>query len=80
MPELPEVEAVAQTLRPLVEGRRIRCIHVLHPIATKPQDPSRLACIDDVRVSVARVDAMRKLGILREAVQLSADTAELDPV
>jgi len=43
MPELPEVEAVAQTLRPLVEGRRIRCVHVLHPIATKPQDPSLLA-------------------------------------
>lgn len=43
MPELPEVEAVAQTLRPLVERRRIRCVHVLHPIATKPQDPSRLA-------------------------------------
>jgi len=43
MPELPEVEAVAQTLRPLVERRRIRCVHVLHAIATKPQDPSRLA-------------------------------------
>jgi formamidopyrimidine-DNA glycosylase len=43
MPELPEVEAVAQTLRPLVERRRIRCVHVLHTIATKPQDPSRLA-------------------------------------
>lgn len=42
MPELPEVEAVAQTLRPLVERHRIRCVHVLHPIATKPQDPSRI--------------------------------------
>jgi formamidopyrimidine-DNA glycosylase len=47
MPELPEVEAVAQTLRPLVEGRRIHCIHVLHSIATKPQDPSRLARLAD---------------------------------
>jgi formamidopyrimidine-DNA glycosylase len=37
MPELPEVEAVARTLRPLVERRRIRCVHVLHPIVTKPQ-------------------------------------------
>jgi formamidopyrimidine-DNA glycosylase len=37
MPELPEVQAVVQTLRPLVQGRRIRCAHVLHPIATKPQ-------------------------------------------
>ncbi len=37
MPELPEVEAVVRTLRPLVRGQRIRCVHVLHPIATKPQ-------------------------------------------
>jgi formamidopyrimidine-DNA glycosylase len=37
MPELPEVEAVVRTLRPLAQGRRIRCVHVLHPIATKPQ-------------------------------------------
>jgi formamidopyrimidine-DNA glycosylase len=43
MPELPEVEAVARTLRPLVERRRIRCVHVLHPIATKPQKASQLA-------------------------------------
>jgi formamidopyrimidine-DNA glycosylase len=43
MPELPEVEAVARTLRPLAEGRRIRCVHVLHPIAVKPQPPSLLA-------------------------------------
>jgi len=39
MPELPEVEAVARTLRPLVEGRRIRCLHVFHAIALKPQSP-----------------------------------------
>ncbi|HTQ61610.1 MAG TPA: bifunctional DNA-formamidopyrimidine glycosylase/DNA-(apurinic or apyrimidinic site) lyase [Candidatus Solibacter sp.] len=43
MPELPEVEAVARTLRPLVERRRIRCVHVLHAIATKPQNPAHLA-------------------------------------
>src|SRR6266436_1458003 len=43
MPEVPEVEAVVRTLRPLVEGRRIRCVHVFHPIATKPQAPSRVA-------------------------------------
>jgi formamidopyrimidine-DNA glycosylase len=36
MPELPEVEAVAQALRPLVEGRRIRRARVLHPIAVRP--------------------------------------------
>jgi len=43
MPELPEVEAVARTLRPLVEQRRIHCVHVLHAIATKPQNPSHIA-------------------------------------
>ncbi len=43
MPELPEVEAVVRTLRPMVEGRRIRCVHVFHPIATKPQPASHIA-------------------------------------
>lgn len=43
MPELPEVEAVVRTLRPLVQGRRIRCVHIFHPIAVKPQPASRLA-------------------------------------
>jgi formamidopyrimidine-DNA glycosylase len=42
MPELPEVEAVVRTLRPLVERSRIRCVHVFHPIATKPQSISHL--------------------------------------
>ena len=43
MPELPEVEAVVRTLRPLIHGRRIRCVHVFHPIATKPQPASHVA-------------------------------------
>ena len=43
MPELPEVEAVVRTLRPLIEGRRIRCAHVLHAIATKPQSSQHVA-------------------------------------
>jgi len=43
MPELPEVEAVVRTLRPLLLGRHISCIHVLHPIATKPQTAPCLA-------------------------------------
>src|SRR5258706_187945 len=43
MPEFPEVEAVVRTLRPLVHGRRIRCVHVFHPIATKPQAASHFA-------------------------------------
>jgi formamidopyrimidine-DNA glycosylase len=45
MPELPEVEAVARTLRTLVERRKIRRVHVLHAIATKPQSSSHIARI-----------------------------------
>ncbi|HET7108701.1 MAG TPA: DNA-formamidopyrimidine glycosylase [Candidatus Acidoferrum sp.] len=43
MPELPEVEAVARALRPLVKGQRIRCLHVFHAIALKPQFPADVA-------------------------------------
>jgi formamidopyrimidine-DNA glycosylase len=49
MPELPEVEAVARALRPLVKGQRIRCLHVFHPIALKPQAPSDVARLVDGR-------------------------------
>jgi formamidopyrimidine-DNA glycosylase len=49
MPELPEVEAVVRTLRPLVQGRRIRCVHVLHPIATKPQGAGTIARFAEAR-------------------------------
>jgi formamidopyrimidine-DNA glycosylase len=42
MPELPEVEAVVRTLRPLIRDRRVRCVHVFHPIATKPQAASHV--------------------------------------
>ena len=42
MPELPEVEAIVRSLRPLVHGQRIRCVHVFHPIATRPQEPAQL--------------------------------------
>src|SRR6266849_3625440 len=42
MPELPEVEAVARTLRPLVTGQLIRHVHVLHVISTRPQKAARL--------------------------------------
>jgi formamidopyrimidine-DNA glycosylase len=45
MPELPEVEAVARALRPLVKGQRIRCVHVFHAIALKPQLPAEAARI-----------------------------------
>jgi len=42
MPELPEVEAIARTLRPLMRSQRIRCVHVFHAIATRPQPPAQI--------------------------------------
>ncbi len=42
MPELPEVEAVARTLRPLVRGQTIVRCRVIHAIAVRPRGPARL--------------------------------------
>ncbi len=42
VPELPEVEAVARTLRPLVRGQTILRCHVFHSIAVRPQRPAAL--------------------------------------
>src|SRR5580700_5116368 len=58
MPELPEVEAIARTLRPLVERRKIRCVHVLHPIATRPQSPSQLARLAEGQ----RIESVQRKG------------------
>jgi formamidopyrimidine-DNA glycosylase len=58
MPELPEVEAVTQTLRPLVEGRRICCVHVLHAIATKPQNSSQIARLAEGQ----RIESVQRKG------------------
>jgi len=63
MPELPEVEAVVRTLRPLVQGQRIRCVHVFHPIATKPQTASRVAALATGR-SIHSVDRKGKYVLL----------------
>jgi formamidopyrimidine-DNA glycosylase len=49
MPELPEVEAIARTLRPLVRGQRIRCVHVFHAIATRPQPAAQLVKLSQGR-------------------------------
>jgi formamidopyrimidine-DNA glycosylase len=43
MPELPEVEAIAVTLRPFVARRKILAVHVFHPIATQPQSPAQVS-------------------------------------
>ncbi|HEX2710749.1 MAG TPA: DNA-formamidopyrimidine glycosylase [Candidatus Acidoferrales bacterium] len=42
MPELPEVEAIARTLRPLVRGQVIARCRVRHPIAVRPQGAAAL--------------------------------------
>lgn len=43
MPELPEVEAVAISLRPLVVRRKIRSVEVFHPIAVLPQSATHVS-------------------------------------
>jgi formamidopyrimidine-DNA glycosylase len=58
MPELPEVEAVVRTLRPLVLRRRISCVHIFHPIATLPQRPSQLASFAENQ----RIQAVERQG------------------
>lgn len=63
MPELPEVEAVVRTLRPLVQSQRIRSVQVFHPIAVKPQKASCLVDFATNR-SIQRVDRKGKYVLL----------------
>src|SRR5260370_41115916 len=63
MPELPEVEAVVRPLRPLVQGRRIRCVHVFPPIATKPPAASHVARFAQGR-RIRTVSRKGKYGLL----------------
>src|SRR6516225_2159705 len=63
MPELPEVEAVVRTLRPLVQSQCIRSVHVFHPIAVKPQGASWLVDFATNR-SIRRVDRKGKYVLL----------------
>jgi formamidopyrimidine-DNA glycosylase len=58
VPELPEVEAVARSLRPLVVDRTIRRCRVLHEIAVRPQSPTLLRH----RVEGRRVAAVERRG------------------
>ncbi|HEX8766363.1 MAG TPA: DNA-formamidopyrimidine glycosylase family protein, partial [Candidatus Acidoferrum sp.] len=58
MPELPEVEAVVRTLRPLVQGQRIRCVQVFHPIVVKPQPARRLVQLATGR----RIESVERKG------------------
>lgn len=58
MPELPEVEAVARTLRPLVHGQTIVRCRVVHPIAVRPQTPAALRR----GVESQRIEAVERRG------------------
>jgi formamidopyrimidine-DNA glycosylase len=58
VPELPEVEAVARSLRPLVAGRKIRRCRVLHEIAVRPQSAAHL----QRSVQARRVMAVERRG------------------
>lgn len=58
MPELPEVEAVARAVRPLVCGRTIQRCAVIHPIAVQPQSASGLRR----RLGRRRVGAVERRG------------------
>jgi formamidopyrimidine-DNA glycosylase len=64
MPEVPEVEAIARTLRPMVTGRRIRSVQVFHAIATRPQAPAELA---------KRVTGRKVVGVSRKGKYLFLD-------
>lgn len=58
MPELPEVEAVAISLRPLVVTRKIRSVEVLHPIAVLPQSAAHVSKL----LSGRRIESVRRKG------------------
>jgi formamidopyrimidine-DNA glycosylase len=58
MPEAPEVEAIAITLRALVRGRRISRVRVRHAIGVKPQTAGLL----NRSVSSARISDVERRG------------------
>jgi formamidopyrimidine-DNA glycosylase len=64
MPELPEVEAIARTLRPMVTGQRIRSVQVFHAIATRPRAPAELA---------KRITGRKAVGVSRKGKYLFLD-------
>jgi formamidopyrimidine-DNA glycosylase len=65
LPELPEVEAVAQALRKLVVGQTIRRCRVIHPIAVRPSSgrgAQRAAAEMERAVKGQRVRAVERRG------------------
>ena len=64
MPEAPEVESVVRALHPLVQGHRVRSVHIFHPIATKPQVPRHVIDLVEGQ-TIHRADRKGKYLILR---------------
>src|ERR1700742_644272 len=58
MPELPEVEAVAVSLRPLVVKRKIRNVEVFHPISVLPQSPAHASKL----LTGRRIESVQRKG------------------
>jgi formamidopyrimidine-DNA glycosylase len=58
MPEGPEVEAMARTLRPYVQGVRIEHVRVRHPIVVRPQSAALLK----KRVEGGRIQGVERRG------------------
>jgi formamidopyrimidine-DNA glycosylase len=58
MPELPEVEAVAISLRPLVVKRKIRSVEVFHPISVLPQSAAHVSKL----LTGRRIESVQRKG------------------
>ena len=58
MPELPEVEAIAISLRPHVTERKIRSVEVLHPIAVLPQSAAHVSRL----LTGRRIESVQRKG------------------
>jgi formamidopyrimidine-DNA glycosylase len=58
MPELPEVEAVAISLRPIVTKRKIRSVEVFHPIAVLPQSAAHVSKL----LTGRRIESVQRKG------------------
>ncbi len=72
MPELPEVETIRRALAPVLEGRIIETVELLHPRVTRHDDPERLGRL----LPGQRIEAIDRRGkFLR--FQLSEDLPAL---
>jgi len=58
MPELPEVEAIAVSLRPHVTKRKIRSVEVFHPIAVLPQSAAHVSKL----LTGRRIESVQRKG------------------